>query len=386
MNIDSELIFTRYLYIKDEVKYALLVSILQQKEEEAIFWGYELYHSGYKHEFFTFMWKIYYDFFASLNPLVESYFLKIYTEFINNPNTINNDIFVSILIQNVIIQPYNIDMFMLSTVCSLFVIECETIINITEAKNILSTWIYAQDLRSIGQWILYENNNRIDTIDIYKLCLDIFEEMGLKLTKKRLLKEYIVLLTAKIDIHINIIVLSKIIYLFSKHANIIKGKNKNIYIMVDTAEIQQYNTIIGQHYTILKKACIYGIDDLKHLSLFKLQRNKYDISQKYWYHWEYHASFSPLWFTRITEFGGKVDYIAKKVIFQEEPNDDELQSFYNTFGYEPDEQLTNVQEKSIMPIEKKYDWKWFYNTYKKNGLFEVYEEELDELNVDGIEY
>ena len=36
---------TRYLYIKDEVKIALLLSILDKKEE-SIYWAYEIYYSN----------------------------------------------------------------------------------------------------------------------------------------------------------------------------------------------------------------------------------------------------------------------------------------------------------------------------------------------------
>ena len=47
----SELIFTRYLYVKDEVRISLLVSILK-KSDDALFWAYELYYSGFKNELF----------------------------------------------------------------------------------------------------------------------------------------------------------------------------------------------------------------------------------------------------------------------------------------------------------------------------------------------
>ena len=50
----ANLVFTRYLYIKDEVKSALLISILN-KSDDAIFWAYELYYSGNKNELFAFI-------------------------------------------------------------------------------------------------------------------------------------------------------------------------------------------------------------------------------------------------------------------------------------------------------------------------------------------
>ena len=70
----SDLIFTRYLYIKDEVQISLLVSILN-KNDDAIFWAYELYYSGFKKELLNIIWKIYYDFFVTLNPTFEIYLL-----------------------------------------------------------------------------------------------------------------------------------------------------------------------------------------------------------------------------------------------------------------------------------------------------------------------
>ena len=37
-----------------------------------------------------------------------------------------------------------------------------------------------------------------------------------------------------------------------------------------------------------------------------------------------------------------------------------------------------------MNIEKVHNWKWFHNKYKHNGLFEPWEEELEEFDNDGI--
>ena len=76
----SDIVFTRYLYLKDEVTISLLVNILQ-KNDDAIFWAYELYYSGFKHELFDFIWKIYYDFFATLNPDFGAYLFKKHLTF-----------------------------------------------------------------------------------------------------------------------------------------------------------------------------------------------------------------------------------------------------------------------------------------------------------------
>ena len=78
--ISSDIVFTRYLYVKDEVYVSLLVSILN-KSDDSIFWALELYYSGFIKELLNLLWKIYYDFFATLNPTFEKYLLKKYKEF-----------------------------------------------------------------------------------------------------------------------------------------------------------------------------------------------------------------------------------------------------------------------------------------------------------------
>ena len=186
-----------------------------------------------------------------------------------------------------------------------------------------------------------------------------------------------------INVNPNIILLSKIMSLFSIQLALNKGKS--FYIKVEDYEIEQYDTINVtdelKNYNILEKACIYGIDDLKHLSLFQLNRTKYNLHENYYYNWEYNASFSPIWINRIREYKGYVDYIKQKVVFHEEPDDILMQEFYRKYGYEPDEQSKVIQEKSIMKIEKLHDWKWFYNSYKNNGIFKVEDKELEILNI-----
>ena len=68
-------VFTRYLYEKEEVKLALLFALLNKKDD-AIFWAYELYYSGFSDELVELLWKMYYDFYATLNPKFEKYLLS----------------------------------------------------------------------------------------------------------------------------------------------------------------------------------------------------------------------------------------------------------------------------------------------------------------------
>jgi len=376
---DSDLIFTRYLYVKDEVKLALLMSILEKKDE-SVFWAYEIYYSGFPNELFAMLWQIYYDFFATLNPTFEAYFYKKHSEWLLN----KNDCIVSCIVQDLLYRPFNTDIFFLRTLTTSFQIDVEyaegvkKITHTIDFRENMKHWFKTDDYRSLAQWILYENKC-ISKEEIYKSCLEIFETNGVKEsanTKK--MKNAKTINISKINE--NVLLLTKIMTLFSKSKQLKKGRS--LYITVEPEEIAVYQCATGvtttiAPYNILPTVAIYGIDDLKWLGLFKLKRNKYNLPEKYWRHWEYHAYFSPLWFQRIMEYGGYPDYDKKTIEFSD---DDELERFYANYGLEPDEQKKDVQEKSIMPIDKIKTWHTFYDTFKKNGLLEVYEEELEELD------
>jgi hypothetical protein len=57
--------FTRYLYYKPNVVGSLFISIFANNAEEAIFWGYELYYSGFENDLLEYLLYI------SENPLVQ---------------------------------------------------------------------------------------------------------------------------------------------------------------------------------------------------------------------------------------------------------------------------------------------------------------------------
>lgn len=410
----SNLVFTRYLYLKDEVKLALLVSILN-KSDDAIFWAYELYYSGFKMEFYDYIWQIYYDFFATLNPSFEMYLHKT----LKNPNDLlQNTKLVSTVVQNLLIRPFNTDVFFLRTICKTFEIECNMVnpkYDVTKliksTSNFyeqLTNWIDNKDFKSIAQYILNvvilisetENSDAV-LYKIYGHTIDIFMNIyNIKLSKPKLLKEFQMaqdraneLTNFNTVIYFKkVILLTKILTLVSVREKLIKGKN--FYIIVEPEDIVPYETIeltmneIGmKHYRILSTARICGIDDLKQLSLFKLERdvlNKEKIEELYFRNWLYHASFSPLWFDRIKKYRGWVDYRTQKVEFVD---DDVLDLFYKKYGYEPDEQNQITHDKCLL-IHKNptINWTEFHNKFKTNNLFMLDDEILDEMNSDKIKY
>ena len=79
----TRLTLTRYLYITDEVKYSLLLSLIDKKDiHNVLFWAYELYYSGYDEELFKYIRCIYFDFYALQHPkfyrfIDKQYFIKL---------------------------------------------------------------------------------------------------------------------------------------------------------------------------------------------------------------------------------------------------------------------------------------------------------------------
>ena len=54
-------ILTRYLYDKEQAEFSLLVSMLCCDRDQAKFWAYELYYSGFKYETVSYLLKLFYQ-------------------------------------------------------------------------------------------------------------------------------------------------------------------------------------------------------------------------------------------------------------------------------------------------------------------------------------
>jgi len=69
----NELILTRYLYSKIEVKQSMLVALLERNIDEALFWAYELYFSKFEDELYQYVISIYEYFYQSQNKTLRSF-------------------------------------------------------------------------------------------------------------------------------------------------------------------------------------------------------------------------------------------------------------------------------------------------------------------------
>jgi len=75
-NLFQPLIFTRYLYPKEHVMHSLFMSLLDHKEEEALFWGYEIYHSGFQTPLVEFIFNVYKEIYSNVNTIKFNQFIE----------------------------------------------------------------------------------------------------------------------------------------------------------------------------------------------------------------------------------------------------------------------------------------------------------------------
>jgi hypothetical protein len=384
----SNFIFTRYLYEKEEVKCALLINILNKKESESLFWAYELYYSGFANELIQFLWKIYYDFFSTLNPQFENYLLNKLQE---KQLSCDKKVLANI-ISSFLIRPFNMDVFMLD-----YFVKTnnkpDNLQNVdkfttTTLKKTFSSFLDSHDYFGIGFCILHIcNDTQINTI--IKLSIDYFSSFIENLDKK--------LITSKINKTVTknkynkrIVILAKILTYYSMLSSLKMGKN--IYNVVEDDDVENYETVcvnldchkdkphakILPAYKILPNACQYFIDNLNCLSLFHLKRDKCDIVEAYLNNWLYYASFSPIWKERIIKYNGKINHETKSIEFYD---DDTYELFCEIFNYEPDEQKKDVQNKSIQKIEKKTTWDLLYESYSNNCLIDFQSSNMLDMKV-----
>ncbi len=372
--MNKEIQFTRYLYEKDEVKMALVVCILNKKDE-AIFWAYELYYSGFQSELVAVFWSLYYDFYYTLNPSFEKYLqTRLKKNLALDTDSVN---YISMIVNNFMIRPHSMDVFMLKqivNICDFDKTDIQDYItnpenNIEIMRREIITALRTKDFMMLASLILTDiKDDHID--NAFEVATNYFvTEMGLK--KK--VHDY-----NKDSSNKRVLILCRILNYFTAAAN--KKMGKNLYVHVEPEEVVLYETISSGANLVPRKilplAKMYAIDSYNYLSLFDLKRETQDIKTAYYYDWLYYASYSPLWRTRILKHNGVIDQKNRKVEF----DDDDIDEFYDNYGYEPDEQSTEVENKTIQDIIKERNWLSFYKEHNINGVVEIEDDILSSID------
>ena len=343
-------IFTRYLYIKEEVENALLISLLKKDANSARFWYEEL--SG---ESTDIILQIYFDFyftnnFVLINDLsdllstkyesnLDIYLLKKYVLELDKNGDEELDEFIAFSIW---IKERNY-----KQLAKYILRDCEEVILPYTLKHI------GVNIKEFNSVIKLVNGYGLDSVKKYNrtiyLCFImrffLLEEKEReknhqeKNEEKNQEKDNI---TMKIEEKTEEKIEEKT---EEKIEEKIEEKNEEKDIEVDIMGWQKL-------YHIQK----YDIDKYDYLCLFSKDRkntSREELLDRYRNHWLYYASFSVLWKERIEKYKGIIDSEKRVVNFLD---DDLAEEFYTLYGLEPDEQSLSVQNKSIpiINLDKEY--------------------------------
>lgn len=322
------MIYTRYLYDKKCVEYSLFVSLLKRNKEEALFWGLELFHSGFKDELIVLLWRYYYELYAPFYINLETHILK-YT-ILWTANKLD-DTYISTIITNMAQREACVDFYIMYKN------------GITSPKCLIDTFERIDS-----------SNNRDD---IYNIVSDIASKLNLFKTRCKNAFNKIN------EIFETIPLLPIRIYKSAMKSRLITGlfqlnnENKSdpkFYIILKHRDISKYKTkplIQMKGWKISSRECVYTL----HLkpSIQEKIISQYD-------NWLYSASKSPIWERRITRHKGTIDTVNKTVYFE---NVDNEEAFFNMYNYEPDEQTIQIQHKWL-GIRTYESWDHIYEKHK----------------------
>jgi hypothetical protein len=331
------MILTRYLYVKEEVMISILTSILESDADATLYWAYELYFSGFEQETMDHLFKIYYYLFACQNPDLEQYMIQKRKQ-TNKPHIIHD------IVQTMILRPFDTDVLLLHRIATYLDYDVDT-----------------------------------PTFDLKKMS---FPDLAAYIVSH---PEECDSLMPKVCAHFKIptwewtIPSLKPIILLSK---CLKGAPTTLTTVVHTELIadqqqcvQPYRTTeMKPAYNVLKTVC-RPIDPHHYLAIFGTPRTNIPLYMKIYHNcWLVCAAYSPVWAKRIASHGGTVDRTNNKVTFKTEELEE---SFYEKYGYEPDEQSIEVQYRNMSPILEGKKWPQLV----KKRLFPSNEEEAEWIDL-----
>ena len=360
----SKLVLTRFLYLFDEVCISFMTSVLKKESlDECYFWISELYLSELHDQSWELIWFIYYDFYYVKNPSLEKYISKKHSngDLKSLMSVVKNFFKIQSSSEVFINRQYNMNIKEITHIfrgkkpnwLAKHPSKYHAILRFIDKK------LYHFAISSLPETITDELFQTIKTYfnipdERFKLLVDTFHTSNNKSDNKydnkfHKLWALISLLIFNPDYHLS----KKKIYM---------GSNESEFdeIMKHNEPVPPSSNNNNQIYKTLAYKRTYAIHPS--CSSFNLLRDSFEkINDEFWYHWEYHAYLTPIWFERFNRYKIIVDSEKKQIQFTD---DDELEDFYSQYGYDPDEQSTETQNKALS-LMTDINWKdWYENTFQ----------------------
>jgi hypothetical protein len=116
-----------------------------------------------------------------------------------------------------------------------------------------------------------------------------------------------------------------------------------IYVIISMKDIELYETMsISPAYKTLSTLCRYWLFIPENPSIITEEQRI--ILKDFCENWLFYACRTPLWEYRILEYKGIINNEKKTVHFE---NDESLEEFFDKYGFEPDEQMIEIQRRCI---------------------------------------
>ena len=353
---------SRLLYFNDEVIYSFLDGLLKKKSiKEVYFWLSEYYYSGFQEETWTYIFKIYYDFYAITNPKLESFLVKNYNSYQKSENI----------------------EYILNCVKTLYHSKSNPIIFcLSNIKYNNPTSIYVGRVPKWLKQLNIDNKNNINLIRIinefnwnkcnkllfylnkcedYKMC---YQDVITYFKSKSKIKNKLVKLETIPYDNYKHIILTLIIHCCLNEKEIKKNKVISNYDSNECAIIKEFDNLLNPNKILKTYRYYYTSTNIGCFDLYRYRNNDLQFILD---NWDYYCFKTPLWNDIIKKYNGKQKSLKKTLKFSTAEN---CEDFYNKYGYEPDEQDKETQQKSLINIEKNNVMGWLNQMYDYSVLYE----------------
>lgn len=328
------------LYNIDEVKYSFMLSLLFQREHllaECLFWAYELYKSKQTTFLWNFITKIYYDFYYIKGASFEKQIDIEYNAWIKSGDFKHIAKTVKELHKQV---P---DM----TIFQYLYANTNANTNTEDTSNIKLVEITADSFKRDTQHTLsYLNTLSSDEIkSVYDRLYRINRNQNMCLFYTNQKHRWIVKLVSKITKCKKVWIKTNLHKTDMETINLFEQQASRVYKTLKEKRLYEINPFIGAFSLARFKneTDVVKVWDENHYTFNEVDQ----YLSAYLYNWEFYARTTPFWKEVFDKY--MVSFVKKKIKF---PNDDMLEMFYDTYGFEPDEQSIETQNKSIKPIEE----------------------------------
>jgi hypothetical protein len=293
-------IFTRYLYEYSHVQYSLVWALLERQRDEALFWTYEMYFSGFREETFQWLWDIYQYMYQELSPHIAPILIHMYR------SSEEDDSMIGSWVLYLLSCPVSLTRYM-REMCNVYLDYSF----INENENILLPPMFVISDTEVDTYRTITNKN--SQFHNWQILRNVCR---FPLRAERIQHE----------------------------EDVGNVTSVSVPTSLPTPQFETIQYVTSHGKTMRRKRRIPTVLDMTKMNS-----------------WMYYASFSPLWKERIQEHNGQICHETQKIWFEDE---DDEEAFYSDYDLEPDEQPRSVQETILSPAVYRYiSWKSFYEMY-----------------------